>query len=154
MAEVSTILNNADEDSLILLDEVGRGTGTIDGISVAWATSEYIYQILKSYTIFATHYMELTMLNDFYDGIINKRVKVLETESGIIFLHKIEDGISDKSYGIEVAKLAGVPNEVVARAKEVMEEISNKTEFENKLKSMKKIKQKRFIKNKNQLKLF
>ncbi|WGS66118.1 DNA mismatch repair protein MutS [Marinitoga aeolica] len=154
MAEVSTILNNANEDSLILLDEVGRGTGTIDGISVAWATSEYIYQILKSYTIFATHYMELTMLNDFYEGIINKRVKVLETESGIIFLHKIEDGISDKSYGIEVAKLAGIPNEVVVRAKEVMEEISNKTEFENKLKSMKKIKQRKFNKNKNQLKLF
>ncbi|GAB6189297.1 DNA mismatch repair protein MutS [Marinitoga arctica] len=154
MSEVSSILNNADENSLILLDEVGRGTGTIDGISVAWATSEYIYQVLKSYTIFATHYMELTMLNDFYDGIINKRVKVLETESGIIFLHKIEDGISDKSYGIEVAKLAGIPNEVVLRAKEVMEEISNKTEFENKLKSMKKIKQKKFSKNKNQLKLF
>ncbi|SHE96149.1 DNA mismatch repair protein MutS [Marinitoga hydrogenitolerans DSM 16785] len=154
MAEVSTILNNADENSLILLDEVGRGTGTIDGISVAWATSEYIYQVLKSYTIFATHYMELTMLNDFYDGIINKRVKVLETESGIIFLHKIEDGISDKSYGIEVAKLAGIPNEVVLRAKEVMNEISNKTAFEEKLKSMKKIKQKKFSKNKNQLKLF
>ncbi|NUU98759.1 MULTISPECIES: DNA mismatch repair protein MutS [unclassified Marinitoga] len=154
MSEVSTILNNADENSLILLDEVGRGTGTIDGISVAWATSEYIYQVLKSYTIFATHYMELTMLNDFYDGIINKRVKVLETESGIIFLHKIEDGISDKSYGIEVAKLAGLPGEVVDRAKEIMEEISNKTEFENKLKSMKKIKQKRFKRNENQLKLF
>ncbi|OQY10573.1 MAG: DNA mismatch repair protein MutS [Marinitoga sp. 4572_148] len=154
MSEVSSILNNADENSLILLDEVGRGTSTIDGISVAWSTSEYIYQILKSYTIFATHYMELTMLNDFYDGIINKRVKVLETESGIIFLHRIEDGVSDKSYGIEVAKLAGLPTEVVMRAKEVMEEISNKTEFENKLKSMKKIKQKKFSKNQNQLKLF
>ncbi|WP_165148197.1 DNA mismatch repair protein MutS [Marinitoga sp. 38H-ov] len=154
MSEVSSILNNADENSLILLDEVGRGTGTIDGISVAWATSEYIYQVLKSYTIFATHYMELTMLNDFYDGIINKRVKVLETESGIIFLHKIEDGISDKSYGIEVAKLAGIPDEVIIRAKEVMGEISNKTEFESKLKSMKNIKRKKLTKNQNQLKLF
>ncbi|NUU96985.1 DNA mismatch repair protein MutS [Marinitoga sp. 1138] len=154
MSEVSSILNNADEKSLVLLDEVGRGTGTIDGISVAWATSEYIYQILKSYTIFATHYMELTMLADFYDGILNKRVKVMETESGIIFMHKIEDGISDKSYGIEVAKLAGLPAEVVSRAKEVMEEISNKTEFENKLKSMKKIKHRKYQKNTKQLKLF
>jgi DNA mismatch repair protein MutS len=154
MSEVSSILNNADENSLILLDEVGRGTGTIDGISVAWATSEYIYQALKSYTIFATHYMELTMLSDFYDGIINKRVKVLETESGIIFLHKIEDGISDKSYGIEVAKLAGIPDEVINRAKEVMEEISDKTEFESKLKSMKNIKRRKITKNQNQLKLF
>lgn len=154
MSEVSTILNHADEESLILLDEVGRGTGTIDGISVAWATSEYIYQVLKAYTIFATHYMELTMLNDFYNGIVNKRVKVLETESGIIFLHKIEDGISNKSYGIEVAKLAGIPLEVVNRAKEVMEEISNKTEFETKLKNMKKIKQRKFSRNEKQLKLF
>jgi DNA mismatch repair protein MutS len=120
MIETANILNNATEKSLILLDEVGRGTSTFDGISIAWAVAEYIARQLRSRTLFATHYHELTELSICMDGIKNLNVAVKEWGDEIIFLRKIEDGPADKSYGIQVARLAGLPDDTVHRAKEVL----------------------------------
>ncbi|UYP00678.1 hypothetical protein OF820_03095 [Oceanotoga sp. DSM 15011] len=154
MMEMSTILNQATEKSLVLLDEVGRGTSTLDGISVAWAISEYIFQVLKSTTIFATHYTELTLLCDIYPEVITKRVKVMETNNGVVFLHKIEDGVSDNSYGIEVARLAGFPSEIVERSKEVLGKLTDKVDIENKIKRMRNISKKKYKRPEGQLKMF
>lgn len=154
MMEMSTILNQASENSLVLLDEVGRGTSTLDGISVAWAISEYLFQILKSNTIFATHYTELTMLSEIYENVITKRVQVKETKDGVLFLHKIENGVSDNSYGIEVARLAGFPSEIVDRAKDVLENLSDKVDIENRLKKIRNIKRKKYKTPQGQLKMF
>jgi DNA mismatch repair protein MutS len=120
MIETANILNNATGKSLILLDEVGRGTSTFDGISIAWAVVEYIARHLKSRTLFATHYHELTELSLTLDGIRNLNVAVKEWGDEIIFLRRIEEGAADKSYGIQVARLAGLPDETVARAKEIL----------------------------------
>ena len=154
MLEMSTILNRATENSLVLLDEVGRGTGTLDGISVAWAISEYIFQILKSKTIFATHYTELTMLAEMYSDVMTKRVKVIETKEGVLFLHEIEEGISDKSYGVEVSKLAGFPAEVSERAEDILEKLSDKMDLERKIEKIKNIKSKKYKIPEGQLKMF
>jgi len=154
MLEISTIINRATEHSLVLLDEVGRGTSTLDGISVAWAISEYLFQVKKCNTIFATHYTELTYMSYIYNEVIAKRIKVKETMEGVIFLHKIEDGTSDNSYGIEIAKLAGFPVEIVDRAREVLEQLSDRVDFENKLKKVKNIKKKSYKVQENQLKMF
>ncbi|MGM0639944.1 MAG: DNA mismatch repair protein MutS [Thermotogota bacterium] len=154
MMEMSTILNQATENSLVLLDEVGRGTSTLDGISVAWAISEYLFQVLKSNTIFATHYTELTMLSEIYENVITKRVQVKETKDGVLFLHKIEEGVSDNSYGIEVARLAGFPAEIVDRAKDVLDNLSDKVDLENRLKKIKNIKKKKYKTPHGQLKMF
>ncbi|MBI5051003.1 MAG: DNA mismatch repair protein MutS [Nitrospirae bacterium] len=120
MIETANILNNATRRSLILLDEVGRGTSTFDGISIAWAVAEYISKNLKSRTLFATHYHELTELALCLDGIRNLNVVVKEWGDEIIFLRRIEEGPADKSYGIQVARLAGLPDETIKRAKEVL----------------------------------
>jgi DNA mismatch repair protein MutS len=154
MLEMSTIINKATEHSLVLLDEVGRGTSTLDGISVAWAISEYLFQIKKCNTIFATHYTELTYMSYIYNEVIAKRIKVKETMDGVIFLHKIEDGTSDNSYGVEIAKLAGFPPEIVERAREVLEQLSDRVDLENKLKRVKNIKKKSYKIQENQLKMF
>jgi len=154
MLEISTIINRATEHSLVLLDEVGRGTSTLDGISVAWAISEYLFQVKKCNTIFATHYTELTYMSYIYNEVIAKRIKVKETMEGVIFLHKIEDGTSDNSYGIEIAKLAGFPVEIVDRAREVLEQLSDRVDLENKLKKVKNIKKKSYKVQENQLKMF
>jgi len=119
MSEVATILHSATKDSLIILDEVGRGTSTFDGLSIAWAVSEHISQNLKAFTIFATHYNELSELEKLYSGIINLTIKVVESNDKVLFLHKVIPGSADKSYGIEVARIAGVPQEVVKRAYQV-----------------------------------
>jgi DNA mismatch repair protein MutS len=137
MSEVALILSKATKDSLVLLDEVGRGTSTFDGISIAWAMSEYIYNEIKCKTIFATHFTELTELSDVYDGIKNLTIEVEETNDGIVFLHKVVDGVADRSYGIEVAKIAGVPDGVVERAKEILEVITKKSELEKKVRVLK-----------------
>jgi DNA mismatch repair protein MutS len=147
MSETATILNNATEDSLVILDEVGRGTSTYDGISIAWVVSEYLHNTIGAYTIFATHYNELTELANLYDGMKNLCVKVLEENKEVIFLHKVEEGISSKSYGVEVAKIAGLPKEVVERAHEVLDTITNEKNLEGKirvlgLKQMDEIKKK------------
>jgi len=120
MIEVSNITNSASEKSLILLDEVGRGTSTFDGISIAWAVAEYILDKIKARTLFATHYNELTELSLTHSGVRNYNVAVKEWGDEIIFLRKIEEGPADKSYGIQVARLAGLPEEIIQRAKEVL----------------------------------
>ena len=120
MSEVATILNNATDRSLIILDEVGRGTSTYDGLSIAWSIMEYLSNNLKARTLFATHYHELTELEGMLDGVKNYRISVKESEDGIVFLRKIVRGGANKSFGIEVAKLAGIPNGVTKRAKEIL----------------------------------
>ncbi len=122
MTETAAILHTATPRSLILLDEVGRGTSTYDGLAIAWAAVEYIHARTRAKTLFATHYFELTELAERLSGVKNYHVSVKETGTGIVFLRKVEPGAADRSYGIEVAKLAGLPNEVVERAREVLAE--------------------------------
>ena len=120
MIETATILNTATPRSLILLDEMGRGTATFDGLSLAWATVEFLHAEVGARTLFATHYHELTMLAEKLPRVRNLRVGVKESPSGIVFLHNIEPGAASKSYGIEVARLAGLPAAVIERAKHVL----------------------------------
>jgi DNA mismatch repair protein MutS len=122
MTETATILNTATKRSLILLDEMGRGTATFDGLSLAWATVEFLHAEIGARTLFATHYHELTMLAEKLPRVRNLRVGVKETPSGIVFLHNIEPGAASKSYGIEVARLAGLPAAVIERAKHVLKQ--------------------------------
>ncbi|MBO7298650.1 MAG: DNA mismatch repair protein MutS [Kiritimatiellae bacterium] len=122
MQETANILNNATPRSLIVLDEIGRGTSTFDGISIAWAVAEYLHNTpsVKAKTLFATHYHELTDLANTLDGVVNCSVLVSENPNGIVFLRKIINGPADKSYGIAVAKLAGMPEGVIGRAKDIL----------------------------------
>lgn len=120
MTETATILNTATAKSLILLDEMGRGTATFDGLSLAWATVEYLQAHIGARTLFATHYHELTMLENELPHLKNLRVAVKESPKGIVFLHSIEPGAASKSYGIEVARLAGLPPAVIERARQVL----------------------------------
>src|SRR5271166_4416499 len=122
MTETAAILNTATPRSLILLDEVGRGTSTYDGLAIAWAAIEYIHANTRAKTLFATHYHELTELADRLSGVKNFHVTVKESGGGIVFLRKVTEGAADKSYGIEVAKLAGLPVDVIHRAREVLAE--------------------------------
>jgi DNA mismatch repair protein MutS len=121
MTEVAAILNTATTASLVLLDEVGRGTATFDGLSIAWAVVEHLSSETKSRTLFATHYHELTELADLLPGIKNVHVSARETSTGIVFLKRVETGSADKSYGIEVARMAGLPPAVISRAREILE---------------------------------
>ena len=127
MIEVADILNNATDKSLVLLDEVGRGTSTFDGISIAWAVAEYLHEAQghRSRTLFATHYHELTELALLFPRIKNLHIKVKEWNDQIIFLRKIDEGSCDHSYGIQVARLAGVPKQVIFRAKEILANLEN-----------------------------
>ena len=122
MTETAAILHTATQRSLILLDEVGRGTATYDGLAIAWAAVEYIHARTRAKTLFATHYFELTELAERLSGVKNYHVSVKETGGGIVFLRTVEPGAADRSYGIEVAKLAGLPSAVVKRAREVLVE--------------------------------
>ncbi|MDU7955183.1 MAG: DNA mismatch repair protein MutS [Clostridium perfringens] len=133
MWEVSNILKNATENSLVLLDEVGRGTSTYDGLSIAWSVIEYICKNknLRCKTLFATHYHELTKLEGEIHGVKNYSVAVKEVDNNIIFLRKIIEGGADQSYGIEVAKLAGIPDEVINRAKEILETLEMESSKDN-----------------------
>ena len=132
MWEVSNILKNATPNSLVLLDEVGRGTSTYDGLSIAWSVIEYISKNnnLQCKTLFATHYHELTKLEGIIDGVRNYSVAVKETDEQVIFLRKIVEGGADQSYGIEVAKLAGLPLEVIDRAKHILAKLENEKSIE------------------------
>jgi DNA mismatch repair protein MutS len=121
MTETAAILHTATARSLILLDEVGRGTSTYDGLAIAWAAIEYLHARVRAKTLFATHYFELTELAEQLSGVKNYHVSVKETGGGVVFLRKVEPGAADRSYGIEVAKLAGLPNEVIARARVLAE---------------------------------
>ncbi|MGD0646670.1 MAG: DNA mismatch repair protein MutS [Acidobacteriaceae bacterium] len=120
MTETAAILNTATSRSLVLLDEMGRGTATYDGLSLAWATVEHLHDTIGCRTLFATHYHELTLLADRLAHLRNVRVTVRENSGGIVFLHTVEPGAANKSYGIEVARLAGLPNAVISRAREVL----------------------------------
>ena len=120
MSEVAAILNLATPRSLVLLDEVGRGTATFDGLSIAWAVVEHLQAHTRARTLFATHYHELTELAELLPGVKNIHVSVEETPSEIIFLRRVEEGSADKSYGIEVARLAGLPRAVIERAREIL----------------------------------
>jgi DNA mismatch repair protein MutS len=125
MTETAAILHTATPKSLVLLDEVGRGTSTYDGLAIAWAAIEYLHARTRAKTLFATHYFELTELAGQLSGVKNYHVSVKETGGGIVFLRKVDPGAADRSYGIEVAKLAGLPNEVIDRAREVLIEHEN-----------------------------
>jgi DNA mismatch repair protein MutS len=122
MTETAAILNTATPRSLVLLDEIGRGTATYDGLAIAWAAIEYLHARTRARTLFATHYHELTELAEHLSGVKNYHVSVKESAGGIVFLRKVEPGAADRSYGIEVAKLAGLPQEVIGRAREVLAE--------------------------------
>lgn len=122
MTETATILNTATAQSLILLDEMGRGTATFDGLALAWATLEFLHAEVRARTLFATHYHELTMLAEQLPRLSNLRVSIKETPRGIVFLHRIEPGAASKSYGIEVARLAGLPQRVIQRARQVLKQ--------------------------------
>ena len=122
MTETATILNTATSQSLILLDEMGRGTSTFDGLALAWATVEYLHAHVGARTLFATHYHELTILAEQLTKLRNLRVAVKESPNGIVFLHAIEEGPANKSYGIDVARLAGLPPQVIQRARQVLKQ--------------------------------
>lgn len=129
MSEVSNIINSATERSLIILDEVGRGTSTFDGISIATAITEYIHNKIRAKTIFATHYHELTELEDKFETILNYRIEVEERATSVVFLRKIVRGGADKSYGIEVARLAGLPKEVLLNSKKILRGLEKRKEL-------------------------
>jgi DNA mismatch repair protein MutS len=120
MAETAAILNTATARSLVLLDEIGRGTATYDGVSIAWAVSEHLHNAIGCKTIFATHYHELTQLADELPAVRNFTVAVREVGDEILFLHSLRPGGADRSYGIEVGRLAGIPRQVLARARQVL----------------------------------
>ncbi len=123
MTETARILNTATARSLVILDEIGRGTSTYDGISLAWAVAEHLHDHVGCRTLFATHYHELTDLEKSLSGVKNFNVAVREWQDEVVFLHKIVAGAADKSYGIHVARLAGVPREVIERGKEILAQL-------------------------------
>jgi len=120
MNETANILNNATAKSLVILDEIGRGTSTFDGLSIAWSVAEHLHNEVKAKTLFATHYHELTELARTCSAVKNYNVAVREWSDQIIFIRKIVEGGTDKSYGIHVARLAGLPRPVIERAKEIL----------------------------------
>jgi DNA mismatch repair protein MutS len=121
MVETAAILNQADDRALVILDEIGRGTATYDGLSIAWATLEHLHEVNQSRALFATHYHELTQLAAKLEGVDNATVAVKEWEGEVIFLHEVRKGAADRSYGVQVAQLAGLPASVVARARDVLD---------------------------------
>jgi DNA mismatch repair protein MutS len=124
MTETANILNNATDRSLVVLDEIGRGTSTLDGLSLAWAIAEHIASEVRSRTLFATHYHELTDLAERFKGVRNLNVAVREWEDQVIFLHRIVEGGTDRSYGIHVGRLAGIPPAVLTRARQLLSELA------------------------------
>lgn len=135
MNETANILNNATAKSLIILDEIGRGTSTYDGVSLAWSIAEYIHDNIRAKTLFATHYHQMNKLEERFGGIKNYNITVKEADDKIVFLRKIVEGGTDKSYGIQVAKLAGVPKEVVDRSKIIMSRLEMDDEIADRLHS-------------------
>lgn len=128
MVETAAILNQATDRSLVILDEIGRGTATFDGLSIAWAAVEYLHNISKTRALFATHYHELTTLSEKLSGVTNATIEVKEWNDEIVFLHRVIMGAADRSYGIQVAKLAGLPKAVIKRANEVLTVLENKNQ--------------------------
>ena len=124
MIETANILHHATESSLVILDEIGRGTSTLDGLALAWAIAEFLADTTKARTLFATHYHELTELAETSRAVANYNVLVREWEEQVVFMHRIAPGQADKSYGVHVARLAGVPRSVVTRAKQLMGQLT------------------------------
>jgi DNA mismatch repair protein MutS len=118
MTETANILNNATRNSLVLMDEIGRGTSTYDGLSLAWASVEHLAKKVAAFTLFATHYFEITALPDTLEKVVNIHLDATEHNDNIVFLHNIQRGPASKSYGLQVAKLAGIPKAVIVRARE------------------------------------
>jgi len=125
MTETAHILHHASEQSLILMDEIGRGTSTFDGLSLAWAIAEHMAQNVRGYCLFATHYFELTSLSDKYNNTVNIHLDAVEHHDKIVFLHQVQEGAASQSYGLQVAALAGVPQAVIQRAKQILHELEN-----------------------------
>ena len=123
MTETATILHHATAQSLVLMDEIGRGTSTYDGLSLAWACAEYLAQQLKAMTLFATHYFELTELAEQLPGLANVHLDAVEHGDDIVFMHHVQDGAASKSFGLQVAQLAGVPKAVIQRARHKLGEL-------------------------------
>ena len=146
MQEAANILNNASSKSLVLLDEIGRGTSTFDGISIAWAITEYIHENpeVSAKTLFATHYHELNEMSELFPRIKNYKVEVREYEDKVIFLHKVNPGRADHSYGIQVAQMAGLPLYVTNRAKEVLQNLESKelTPYEERKEKLRQLQEK------------
>jgi DNA mismatch repair protein MutS len=123
MVETAAILNQAGERSLVILDEIGRGTATFDGLSIAWAAVEYLHEKNRARAIFATHFHEMTALAGKLSRLHNVTMRVKEWEGDVVFLHEVANGAADRSYGVQVARLAGLPAAVVARAKDVLAQL-------------------------------
>jgi len=121
MVETAAILNQADDRALVILDEIGRGTATYDGLSIAWAVLEHLHEVNRCRALFATHYHEMTALAGRLPGVENATVTVKEWQGEVIFLHEVRKGAADRSYGVQVARLAGLPPSVVERAKSVLQ---------------------------------
>jgi len=141
MQEAANILNHATSKSLIILDEIGRGTSTYDGVSIAWAITEYIHNTIQAKTMFATHYHELIAVAESLPHAKNLCITAKESDNKIIFLYKLEEGGIDKSYGIEVAKLAGLPQEVIDKSNDILEDLEKNVidkNIENALRDTKK----------------
>jgi DNA mismatch repair protein MutS len=117
MTETANILHNATEQSLVLIDEIGRGTSTFDGVALAWASAEHLARVNRAYSLFATHYFELTVLADEIDGVENVRLDAMESGDDIVFMHTVKRGPASRSYGLAVAQLAGMPKSVIADAR-------------------------------------
>jgi DNA mismatch repair protein MutS len=120
MVETAAILNQADDRALVILDEIGRGTATYDGLSIAWATLEHLHDTNRARALFATHYHEMTALAGRLKGVQNATVTVKEWQGDVIFLHEVRRGAADRSYGVQVARLAGLPDSVITRAREIL----------------------------------
>jgi DNA mismatch repair protein MutS len=131
MTETANILNNATANSLVLMDEIGRGTSTYDGLSLAWACAEYLALKIQSYTLFATHYFELTQLAQDMPELANVHLDAVEHEEAIRFMHSVQEGAASKSYGLQVAQLAGVPRSVIQKAKRKLTELENQSAVSN-----------------------
>jgi len=125
MTEMANILHNATENSLVLMDEIGRGTSTFDGLSIAWASAAYLAEKIKAFTLFATHYFELTILPEQIKNIFNVHLDAVEHDDSIVFLHSVQEGAANQSYGIQVAQLAGVPKQIIAAAKNKLVQLEN-----------------------------
>ncbi|HEX2094951.1 MAG TPA: DNA mismatch repair protein MutS, partial [Longimicrobiaceae bacterium] len=132
-SECATILNGGSRRSLVLMDEVGRGTATWDGVSLAWAITEHLHGVMEAKTIFATHYHELTQLADLLPGVVNFNVAAREEGDRIVFLHRLVPGGADRSYGIEVARMAGIPPTVIARAREILRTLEGSRSAESRI---------------------
>jgi DNA mismatch repair protein MutS len=131
MTETANILHNATENSLVLLDEIGRGTSTFDGLSLAWAVAKQLLEKNRSYTLFATHYFELTRIVDEFKQAANVHLDAVEHGNNIVFMHKVEEGAANQSYGLQVAQLAGIPRSVVAAAKRKLTQLENSQIVQN-----------------------